>query len=239
MEDIQTIGDVIRSGSLFYKCEKCELRGAMYERKWCRPCALKWQREQGGYRGKDRIDDLSPMWEAEIPERYQAAELSHLPPALVEQFKSLPDDTGLFLWGEPGRGKTYSMAAFATSVWADGWDFQRVSYDWLMLEIRDTYKPAATQTEKNVIAPLIHVGKLFLEDVGTTVSAGNQESDFSLRTFVQLLDKRIENCLATFVTSNKSIEELAKSFDGRVASRLQQACQIVKLDGRDKRVKSC
>jgi DNA replication protein DnaC len=41
--------------------------------------------------------------------------------------------------------------------------------------------------------------------------------------------------LATFVTTNKSVEELARSFDQRIASRLQQACEVVQIRGRDKR----
>jgi DNA replication protein DnaC len=236
MEDAQTIGEIIMSGRAFAKCDNCQLRPAMWDRKWCRPCALQWQRKQVGYRNKNRVVDYSPVWESEIPERYQGAELEHLPDALVEQFRGLPDDMGLFLWGPPGRGKTYSSAAFAKSLWTDGWDIRRIAYDWLMLEIRDTYKASAEQTEKMVIQPLIQVGKLFIEDVGVTVKGGHEESDFSLRTFVLLLDKRLESCRGTFITSNKSIEELAKSFDGRVASRLQQGCQVVKLDGKDRRI---
>jgi len=36
-------------------------------------------------------------------------------------------------------------------------------------------------------------------------------------------------------TTNKSVEELGKTFDERVASRLLQACRVVKLTGADKR----
>ncbi len=236
-ETAKIIGPVIAERAPWSKCDKCQVRLAMWNRRWCRPCALLWQRQHLDYRGRDTIKDYSPAWELEIPERYQAADLGHLAKPLVEQFMGLPDDMGLLLWGPPGRGKTHSTAAFAKHLWSDGWDFKRISYDWLMLEIRDTYKASAEQTEKMVIQPLIQVGKLFIEDVGVTVKSGHEESDFSLRTFVQLLDQRIERCLATYVTSNKSVEELAKSFDARVASRLRQACQVIKLTGPDRRAK--
>ena len=65
---------------------------------------------------------------------------------------------------------------------------------------------------------------------------GQQESDFSLRTLLVLLDHRIEQNLATFVTTNKTIEDLAWSFDQRVASRLRQACEIVEIRGADRRI---
>lgn len=238
-DSAKTIGQVISypgERKPWAKCEKCQLRVSIYGRNWCRPCALQWQRTVGP-KAKNRIVDYSPVWRREIPERYQGAELSDLPKCLVEQFIQLADDMGLLLWGEPGRGKTYSAAAFAKYLWFQGWDFKRLSFDSLMLAIRDTYKPAATETELSVITPLIEVGKLFLEDVGTTVSLGSQESDFSLRIFVQILDKRIEHGRATFVTTNKSIEELGRSFDARVASRLHQACEVIKLTGTDKRIR--
>lgn len=77
--------------------------------------------------------------------------------------------------------------------------------------------------------------KLFIEDVGTTVSLDKQESDFSLRTFLVLLDQRLEACQPTFITTNKTLEQLGRCFDDRIASRLIQACKIIKLTGADRR----
>lgn len=128
------------------------------------------------------------------------------------------------------------MCAFFRELWVTGWDVIRISYDMLMLEIRDSYKPGSKDTEMDIILPYMDTGKLIIEDVGTTVSAGAQETDFSLRTFLVLLDQRLEACKATFVTSNKSIEEIRNSFDARIASRLIQACKVIQLKGRDKRM---
>jgi len=75
---------------------------------------------------------------------------------------------------------------------------------------------------------------LVLEDLGTSKSIGVAESDFSLRTVLALIDSRIENCLPTIITTNKSIENLAASFDDRIASRLS-GFKIIKIDGADKR----
>lgn len=118
-----------------------------------------------------------------------------------------------------------------------GKSVERISYEVLCLRLRDTYKTGSTKTELDVIKPLIEAEKVFVEDVGTTVSGGKQETDFSLRTFLVLLDQRLEQCRATFITTNKSVEELSKSFDPRVASRLQQACEIIQLLGKDRRAK--
>lgn len=221
--------------AIVLKCERCQQRRAMLGRKWCRRCALKWQRNPENAAEKVRGTLPDYVLEDVIPTRFMDAALSDLPDALVEKFLSLAEDRGLLLWGEPGRGKSHSLAAFARHYYSEGWDIARISYEMLCLQIRDTYKPGTAQTELDVIKPLVEADKLFLEDVGVTVSIGQQESDFSLRTFLVLLDQRLEQCRATFVTTNKSIEELSRSFDQRIASRLQQACEIVQLTGDDRR----
>jgi len=171
-----------------------------------------------------------------VPALYAGARLRHLSPALRKAFIALPEDMGLMLWGKPGRGKSYAMAA-AMRHYAivGGFSVKRVNYDMLCLDIRDTYKPGSRMTERGVISPLISADKLVIEDVGTTVSGGRHESDFSLRTFLVLLDRRLEHKRATFITTNKSVEDLAVSFDSRIASRLRQACKVIHLTGADRR----
>lgn len=204
-------------------------------KRWCKPCCLEWQRSNNGQAVQGSIVDLSPDWRIIIPERYQNAQLEDLPEKLITRFESLGDDKGFYLFGLQGRGKSHSMAACAKHLWQEGWDIQRITYEHLMLKIRDTFKQGSTETELSIIQPLLDTGKLFIEDVGTVVSIGSQESDFSLRTFLHILDTRLENCVATFITSNKSVDELGKSFDMRVASRIQQACSIIEIKGKDKR----
>ncbi len=172
---------------------------------------------------------------AVVPSRYLGARLEHLPDALQLAMGDLREDEGLLLWGSPGAGKTYAMAALARHYLAAGYNVQRIGFEMLLLRIRDTYKPASKETELGLVQPLIDADKLFIEDVGTTVSLDKQESDFSLRTFLVLLDRRLEACQPTFITTNKPVEQLGKSFDDRVASRLIQACKIIRLEGKDRR----
>jgi DNA replication protein DnaC len=172
---------------------------------------------------------------AVVPKLYLGARQEHLADALRRAMGELRADEGLLLWGPPGAGKTYAMAALARRYLVAGYAVQRIGFEMLLLLIRDSYKPASKETELGIVQPLIDADKLFIEDVGTTVSLDKQESDFSLRTFLVLLDQRLEACRPTFVTTNKALEHLGRCFDGRVASRLIQACRIVKLEGRDRR----
>ena len=71
------------------------------------------------------------------------------------------------------------------------------------------------RSERGLVKRYQDVDKLLIEDVGTTVGTGSQESDFSLRTFLLILDHRLEHCKPTFITTNKSVDELGKSFDER------------------------
>jgi len=176
---------------------------------------------------------------AVVPPRYLEAQIEHLSAKLQEIIKTLPEDKGLLLWGAPGVGKTYAMAALARHYISEGFAAARTGYELLCLQLRDTFKSKARETELSVIKPLLSADKLFIEDIGTTKSEGNIESDFSVRTLLVLLDWRLENCLATYLTTNRPVEELAKTFDERVASRLLQACEVVKLTGQDKRRAIC
>jgi len=69
--------------------------------------------------------------------------------------KTLPEDKGLLLWGAPGAGKTYSMAALARQYISQGFTAARTGYELLCLQLRDTFKSKATETELPVIKPYL------------------------------------------------------------------------------------
>ena len=168
-----------------------------------------------------------------VPERYIDADIELLAQPIKKCFYN-EIDSGVLLWGAAGVGKTYALAALAKKYYAEGFLLKRVHYEMLCLQLRDTFNPKATKTEWSIIEPLLNCDKLFIEDVGTSKSAGKQETDFSLRTFLVLLDMRMERCRPTFVTSNKSVENLADSFDERVGDRLR-TFHVYKIGGDSKR----
>ena len=55
-------------------------------------------------------------------------------------------------------------------------------------------------------------------------------------TFYSIINTRYERMLPTFFSSNLSLPELAEKMGDRIASRIAEMCQIIKLSGKDLRI---
>jgi DNA replication protein DnaC len=168
-----------------------------------------------------------------VPKLFESARMEDIKPKIAECLNNNVA-TGVLLWGPPGTGKSYAMAAYARECVLAGYAVRRIGYELLCLQLRDTFKPKSLATEWTVIEPLVNCDMLFIEDVGTTKAVGVEESDFSVRTLQVLLDTRLEYCKPTFITSNKSLENIAASFDERVGSRLK-LFRVLRLADEDRR----
>jgi len=209
------------------KCERCRTRLAYKGKKWCKRCQQWWYRRN---HKEETLKNLQNMLEL----RYYQAKLYHLHKNIIREFQQMPDEQGVMLWGDIGCGKTYAISALARRFYIQGWDVIFIRWYELTLQIRQAY--SKNQSEWDIIKPFCRVDKLFIDDIGVTVSRDSQESDFSVRTLDLILDKRLANYKPTFFTSNHNIEDLSKTFDERIASRIQQDCLILQLKGKDKRI---
>jgi len=206
-----------------YQCRTCEAESRERERS----AGIRRRRESKAVQWR------RPLYEA-IPPLFRNARLRHIARPLREKMLALAPDRGLYLWGSVGAGKSYTLCALARHFVMAGCSVRRVKWDRLCLDIRRGYDGG--KSELAVISPLLCAEKLILEDLGSSVSLGKHETDFAVRTLLLLVDERLENCRATFISSNKPLEEIEKSFDQRVASRLRAMCQVIKVAGRDKRI---
>lgn len=166
----------------------------------------------------------------EIEPKYWRADLRDLPDEIREKLQTLEFGRDVFMYGETGRGKTYAMAALIRYYIYEGYKCWRINFDDFCVEVRSTMSPASKITEWEMIKPLKEVDKLFIDDLGLKP----EETQFTYGTLYSILNKRQERMLPTFISSNKTIEQLGRTFDVRIASRLKTAL-VIKLTGKDRR----
>lgn len=163
--------------------------------------------------------------------RYVDATLESIDSGIADKLLGLESGQDVFMFGPVGTGKTYAMAALLRHYVFEGFECKRINFDDFCVQVRSTMGPASKQTEYELIEPLKQADKLFIDDLGLR---SKQETDFTYITLFSILNKRQEWMLPTFISTNKSIEQLGQSFDSRIASRLQTAL-IIEMTGEDRR----
>lgn len=165
---------------------------------------------------------------------YANATMDDIESVIRERLRERKTWQDIFLWGLPGRGKTYTMAALIRAYVSNGYECRRISFDDFCCLIRSTMNPSSKETEWETVKPYKEVDMLFIDDLGLR---SDPESHFVYYTLYSVLNKRQERLLPTFISSNKSIEYLERSFDSRIASRLKTAI-VIELIGKDRRISS-
>jgi DNA replication protein DnaC len=212
------------------RCESC---GYGYKhkdqtglRKWCKRCIDVF------FRRETLTDEFAECRILKlVGSLYTDAKLDDLDQDVREKLLGLAYGQDVFVYGPVGTGKTYSMAALLRYYVYEGFECWRINFDDFCVQVRSTMGPASKQTEYELIEPLKEIDKLFIDDIGLR---SKQETDFAYVTLYSILNKRQERSLPTFVSTNKSIEQLGQSFDSRIASRLQTAL-IIEMTGADRR----
>lgn len=180
---------------------------------------------------------LGKRIDAAIPETFRHARLRGLPENLRRALLSRNRGQGLLVWGPVGTGKTHAVAAVvrAAIVQTRGEiRVERVTYDRLILDLRDSFKPGGAKSELDVLRPYLAADIFWLDDLAASESLAGAASDFQTRTIQSLLNDRMERNLPTFCTSNLSPESLRRVFDERISSRLH-SFKIIELRGADRR----
>ena len=142
---------------------------------------------------------------------------------------------GAYLWGEPGRGKTYA-AAHAVRVAVEGSHGAKapaklVSAKQLLDSIREGFNGG----DRDALRRAETVPLLALDDLGA-----ERPTDWAIETLTGLIDARTAEGLPTIVTSNYSLGQLRELWGGmpgaRSASRLGGACERIEVTGPDRRL---
>lgn len=142
---------------------------------------------------------------------------------------------GAYLWGEPGRGKTYA-AAHAVRVAVEGSRGSKVPAKLVSArQLLDSIRDGFSGGDRGALRRAETVPLLALDDLGA-----ERPTDWAIETITGLIDARTAEGLPTIVTSNYSLGQLRGLWGGmpgaRIASRLGGACERIEVTGPDRRL---
>jgi len=155
------------------------------------------------------------------------------PPSLDDEgladriaLRPLPEG-GLMAVGPVGTHKSHLLAARTIDAARRGWRARFLNWAQFCLEVRDTYKTSATETELDVLNRYADLDFLAIDDLGVGATRqGGKESEASRMLAYMLLDRRYAMGRVTDVSSNSTLGELKQRFDSRIARRLESLCTV-------------
>lgn len=167
------------------------------------------------------------------PARYEHAKFEDVPEDVREKFsKIMQSRRGLYLYGSVGTGKTHIAYALKkhldeqTRFRAEFWNTSELMQDIKEDFDRDAYSKTRTfdrMTDEKM--------PIFLDDIGS-----EKLTDWVLERFYLIINRKYNDMIPVIFTSNYSIEELAERIGDRIASRIVEMCDIIKIDGPDRRL---
>lgn len=126
-------------------------------------------------------------------------------------------DKDVVLHGNTGCGKTHlavaTMRHMVTKATISGGKFVTVPN--LLMEIRDSFKDGAAETEKAIVRRYINYPVLILDDLGA-----DRGTEWAIETLYLIIDGRDSEIKPTFLTTNLDLGEIEAHYGARIASRV-------------------
>lgn len=136
----------------------------------------------------------------------------------------------LFIFGEPGLGKTFLCSCIANELIKKGVSvLYQTAYN-IIAEMEEQKFRYADNAEKTNLYYNIPV--LIVDDLGTEFS-----SSFTSSVIFDIINNRLVRNLSTIISTNFAIGDLEKNYGVRVQSRIVGEYELLKLWGEDIRMK--
>ncbi len=169
---------------------------------------------------------------AKIPQLFEKATLADFakqPQLLAQVERAEKCRQGLFLWGVPGTGKTHLAVAVLSEKLDVGTPGLFIEVPDMLARIRETFNGNGASAEQ-MIRAVCEVDVLVLDDLGA-----EKPSEWVKEQLFRIVNTRYSNCRFTVVTTNLTQKELALRIGERTVSRLIGMCDVIQLDGVDRR----
>lgn len=135
--------------------------------------------------------------------------------------------------GSSGSGKTWTAIATTKRLIEGGASAKYLSVPWMFAFIRDCIGHDKNFQITEYVNSLLDYDYIVLDDLGA-----HRATDWAIETLYLILDQwESHEKKGLICTTNLGMDEIAKTFSDRIASRLAASCRLIKLDGDDKRLK--
>lgn len=160
-----------------------------------------------------------------IPTRFKEANFGNcekISPALIEFAREwIKKPTSMFIYGNLGRGKShFAFAIIREMVEWGAVDYPEICYgpelDSLLLEAIKS-----DSGDYGTIKKYCNADGLLIDDFGRET-----DSDRMRRQYFDIINSRYQWMRPTIITSNFTLDEIAKKFDPAIASRMQEWAMI-------------
>lgn len=143
-------------------------------------------------------------------------------------------DKGLFVYGNPGTGKTSSFKIIQEI--STNYSLKNL---WIPLkhtnDIVQEFNLSESKLKDNVIKYYTK-GKYLFDDLGSEVEASNfGKEDIFIRIIEHRYNEFLNKGTKTFITSNLSFEDIRTRYGERIYDRLYQMFNQIKLSGESRR----
>ena len=149
----------------------------------------------------------------------------------------------MYLFGEPGTGKTFLAAIMAQELLKQGKSVIFGDVPTLLDQLKGTFDKDSEATLEQLMKTLSEVDVLILDDLGTETP-----TEWAVERLYLIINNRYNAGKSVIVTSNYAPDAAKQRLNrpknapegvtgSRIISRLSQICRIVKIGGTDRRLK--
>lgn len=166
-----------------------------------------------------------------ISPRENIDKIKNLSLAFIKNFES-PEQKNLLFTGTPGVGKTFLSGCIANEILNKGYTVLYQTSPLLLDSIFEYKYNSKNSSSKELYDSLFNVNLLIIDDLGT--------ENLTAAKFAELftvINARLLNPMTkTIISTNLSLEKIAKNYDDRVLSRLIGNFHICRFIGDDIRL---